>query len=75
MKAVSSLLETRKALFMCAASCQGGNSDAGKVASEILGVPFPIRMEPLRQAAIAEGLDPEELWPWYIDMLKKKNRL
>lgn len=54
----------REALFMCAAHCQGGHSDAGKAAAEALGVPFPIRMDDLVRRAAAEGADPRKLWPW-----------
>jgi hypothetical protein len=57
--------ELRTALFMCAASCQGGHSDAGQAASKALGVPFPIRMDALVAKAKADGYDPDELWPWY----------
>jgi hypothetical protein len=49
---------------MCAASCQGGHSDAGAAAAEVLGVPFPIRLESLVKKAIQEGFDPNDLWPW-----------
>ncbi len=58
------MTQERVALFMCAASCQGGNSTAGKAASEALGVPYPIRLESLAEKAIKEGLDPDNLWPW-----------
>jgi hypothetical protein len=54
----------RKALFMCAASCQGGHSTAGKAAAEVLGVPYPVRLESLVEKAVQEGFDPDELWPW-----------
>ncbi len=59
-----SRLEHRKALFMCAAHCQGGHSTAGAAAAEVLGVPFPIRMEDLEARAISEFLNVDELWPW-----------
>lgn len=59
-----SLAGYRIALFMCAAHCQGGHSDAGRVAAEVLNVPFPIRMEDLARQAKAEGFDPKQLWPW-----------
>jgi len=55
----------RKALFMCAAHCQGGHSTAGRAAAELLGVPFPVRMGDLIAAAVKEKLDPTALWPWY----------
>lgn len=54
----------RKALFMCAAHCQGGHSDAGAAAAEALGVPFPISMPNLVRKARAEGVNPATLWPW-----------
>jgi hypothetical protein len=57
----------RKALLMCAASCQGGSSDAGKAAAVILEVPFPIRMDHLIQRAHKEGFNPVELWPWHYE--------
>ena len=56
--------EAREALFMCAASCQGGHSDAGFAASEVLGIPFPITMENLVRKAVSEGYDAKALWPW-----------
>ena len=58
----------RKALFMCAAHCQGGHSDAGKAAAACLGIPFPVRMIPLVLKAREEGFDPDELWPWLRGM-------
>ena len=54
----------RIALFMCAASCQGGHSTAGAAAAEALGVPFPISLQELVKKAIQEELDPDKLWPW-----------
>lgn len=59
------LESTRVALFVCAAHCQGGHSDAGALAAQELRVPFPIRMADLKKRAIAEGYDPAGLWPWY----------
>lgn len=56
----------RKALFMCAAHCQGGHSQAGDAAAEALGVPFPIRMGDLAEKARGEGVNPATLWPWLI---------
>lgn len=56
--------DTRKALFMCAASCQGGHSDAGQAAAAALGIPFPVTMSNLIARATEEGLDPAQLWPW-----------
>ena len=61
-----SLDQTRVALFMCAASCQGGHSDAGMAAAEALGIPFPVRMDALVEKAIAEGRDTDALWPWLM---------
>lgn len=58
----------RKALFMCAAHCQGGHSDAGAAAAEALGVPFPIDMDSLVRKARAEGVNPAALWPWLVRM-------
>lgn len=55
----------RTALFMCAAHCQGGHSNAGDAAAEALGVPFPIRMRDLRAQALKEGISPDDLWPWW----------
>lgn len=58
--------ELRTALFMCAASCQGGHSDAGTAAAAVLGVPFPIRMDDLVKRAVEVGYDPNALWPWFL---------
>lgn len=55
----------RIALFMCAASCQGGHSAAGQAAADALGVTFPITMKMLANRARKEGLDPKKLWPWW----------
>lgn len=65
------MISERIALFMCAASCQGGHSDAGHAAAEALGVPFPITMPSLEHKALAEGLNPAELWPWLAKMRAK----
>ena len=67
-EASKEILRLRKALYMCAAHCQGGHSGAGGEASEVLGVPFPIRMPQLEAAAIRDGFDPDELWPWLRPM-------
>lgn len=56
--------ELTAALFMCAAHCQGGHSEAGMAASKALGVPFPIRMEELIVKAEELHLDIASLWPW-----------
>mgnify|MGYP003388709709 CR=1 FL=1 len=57
--------QLRRALYMSAASCQGGNSGAGRVIAETFGVPFPIKMKDLLAKAKTEGFDPVELWPWW----------
>jgi hypothetical protein len=62
---MTELDKTRRALFMCASSCQGGHSDAGYAASEVFGIPFPIRMEDLIKKAKSEGFDTKVLWPWF----------
>lgn len=62
---VGAIKGLRRALFMCAAKCQGGHSDAGSAAAKMLGVPFPIQMENLRRKAVMEGFDPADLWPWW----------
>lgn len=56
------------ALLMCAASCQGGHSDAGAAAAEALGTKFPITMEGLAKVAKRDGLDRDKLWPWWKEM-------
>jgi hypothetical protein len=61
---VNLLDKARRALFMCAAHCQGGHSAAGSEASQVLGVPFPITMSEMVAKARADGLNPAELWPW-----------
>jgi predicted RNase H-like HicB family nuclease len=58
----------RVALFMAAAHCQGGHSDAGAIIADLLGVPLPLRMESLADRARKEGLDPDGLWPWWAKM-------
>ena len=65
-------IRAREALYMCAASCQGGHSDAGAAAAEVLGIPFPVSMLNLWGAALREGLDPDKLWPWYTGKLARK---
>jgi hypothetical protein len=67
--------ETRRALFMCAASCQGGHSDAGAAAANVLRVPFPITMENLIEKAREEGFDPEDLWPWMMRQRARAERV
>ena len=59
------VMSLKKTLLMAAANCQGGSSEAGTRVAAALGVPFPVRMEALREAAIRDGFDPEELWPWW----------
>lgn len=62
--------ETRTilALLKCAAHCQGGHSDAGAAAADVLGVPFPLRMEDLVPRARQLGHNPAKVWPWLITM-------
>jgi hypothetical protein len=55
----------KQTLFMAPANCQGGSSEAGAHVAAALGVPFPVRMEALLEAAIRDGFDPDELWPWW----------
>lgn len=66
--AADEIEKLRVALFMCAAHCQGGSSNAGVVAANELGIPFPIRMDDLVDRARKEGLDPDRLWPWLRPM-------
>ena len=68
------MTDLEKALLMCAAHCQGGHSEAGMAAAEALGIPFPIRMESLKKAALARGYDPDELWPWWKRMRKQQQK-
>jgi hypothetical protein len=65
-------LRIREALYMCAASCQGGHSAAGRAAAHHLNVGFPINMESMEVQAKRDGLDPEHLWPWYVKMKREK---
>jgi hypothetical protein len=51
----------KQILFMAAANCQGGSSEAGAHVAAALGLPFLVRME----VAIRDGFDPDELWPWW----------
>jgi hypothetical protein len=53
----------RIALYMCAAHCQGGHSDAGAAAAFVLGVSFPLLMTELVGRARSEGYNPAVLWP------------
>lgn len=62
----------REALFMCASHCQGGHSNAGAAAAEVLGIPFPITMDALVEKAESEGFDPNELWPWFMRQRRKR---
>jgi len=64
-EALSRLSGERAALFKCAASCQGGHSDAGAAAADALGIPFPITMSNLISKAREEGLNPRDVWPWF----------
>lgn len=65
---VKELERLRDALLMCAASCQGGHSDAGMAASLALRVSFPISMDELVAKAREWKLDPDHLWPWLRKM-------
>lgn len=56
--------ELRRVLLMAAASNQGGNSAAGAEIAALFGIPFPVTMEGLEEAAHREGFDPAKLWPW-----------
>jgi transposase-like protein len=67
--------ELRIALLMCAASCQGGDSDAGMAAAKVLGIEFPIRMEGLAKVAEREGLNRDELWPWWKELREARSRI
>lgn len=53
-----------RVILMAAASCQGGHSEVGGMIAEMFDIPFPLTMENLETAAIKEGFDPKELWPW-----------
>ncbi len=55
----------REALYMAAAHCQGGHSEAGRAIAELLSVPFPLDIKNLHTRAIIEGFDTKKLWPWY----------
>lgn len=55
-----------RALYMAAPNCQGGHSEAGQEIADLLGVPFPLRMNNLQTAAIRDGFDPAKLWPWWV---------
>lgn len=63
-----------RALYMCAASNQGGNSDAGREAAMALHTPFPLTMEGLEFAATRDCFDPKELWPWLFSMRADRER-
>lgn len=63
----------RDSLLMCAASCQGGHSDAGMSASQALGIPFPVSMDGLVAKAKEWGLNPDHLWPWLMEQRRKRN--
>lgn len=68
MDPVRALRTAREALFICAPSHQGGHSETGRAIADALGIDFPVRMEALQEAAIAEGFNPKKLWPWRKDM-------
>jgi hypothetical protein len=54
-----------EALYICASHHQGGHSRSGGVAACALGIPFPLNMDNLAKAALRDGLDPRDLWPWW----------
>ena len=54
-----------RVLYKAAPSHQGGHSDVGQEIADLLGVPFPLRMHNLQAAAIRDGFDPADLWPWW----------
>lgn len=56
----------RRALFLAGQHCQGGHSEAGAAISEILGVPFPLKMTDLIERLRAEGQNPATYYPWMI---------
>lgn len=56
-------------MITLATHAQGGHSATGAEIAELIGIPFPIRMEGLSEAARNHDLDPDELWPW----LKKRS--
>ena len=60
----SELDRARRGLLVLAASHQGGHSDTGRIAANMLGIHFPIRMEALIAKAREWGYRPAELWPW-----------
>lgn len=63
-EAAAEIDRLRRLLFIVAPSFQGGNSRDGGMIAEELGVPFPITVPALEKQARADGLDPDELWPW-----------
>ena len=64
--------DARRLLYLEAPQRQGGHSGRGQEIAKALRIPFPITMANLEVAAEAEGLDPAELWPWYIGMKAKR---
>lgn len=63
-----------RALLMCAPSHQGGHSGTGAAIAEALDVPFPLTVPSLREAAIARGFMPYDLWPWLEKMENAQRR-
>lgn len=55
-------------MITLATHAQGGHSDTGAEIAELLGIPFPLRMDGLSEAARNHGLDPDDLWPWLRKM-------
>lgn len=68
------VIELQRALYMAAASNQGGHSDAGAEIARLLNVPFPLRMDALAKAAMRDGFDPDELWPW-LKLMRARSAL
>ncbi len=58
----------RRLVIMMAPSFQGGHSRTGGEVADALNIPFPVTMPSLEKRAVAEGLDPNELWPWLAPM-------
>ncbi len=66
------LERTRRVALMCAASCQGGHSDAGRAAADLFSIPFPITMSNLLTVSERYEYDPQELWRWFCEQRRKK---
>lgn len=70
MKLEAEITRLRVALFMCAAHCQGGHSDAGAVAADELKVPFPITMDALAESGATRGSRPR----WVVALVEENAR-